>query len=105
MPVGRRFVAFVGIGEVCDPRAVVRRISAARDASPLRLALIPQITAAIITHAHSDHYLGLDDLGSVVHDAGWLHEDLLPIYATPDNWSRIEATFSSSVVSSATRTW
>jgi len=54
---------------------------------------IPRITAAIITHAHSDHYLGLDDLGSVVHDAGWLQEGLLPIYATPDNWSRIEATF------------
>jgi phosphoribosyl 1,2-cyclic phosphate phosphodiesterase len=54
---------------------------------------IPRITAAIITHAHSDHYLGLDDLGSVVRDAGWLHEGLLPLYATPDNWSRIEATF------------
>lgn len=54
---------------------------------------IPRITAAIITHAHSDHYLGLDDLGSVVGDAGWLQEGLLPIYATPDNWSRIEATF------------
>jgi phosphoribosyl 1,2-cyclic phosphate phosphodiesterase len=61
-----------------------------------QLALLPdtpQITAAIITHAHSDHYLGLDDLGSVVRDAGWLHKGLLPIYATPDNWSRIEATF------------
>jgi phosphoribosyl 1,2-cyclic phosphate phosphodiesterase len=54
---------------------------------------IPRITAAIVTHAHSDHYLGLDDLGSVVRDAGWLNEGLLPIYATPDNWSRIEATF------------
>jgi phosphoribosyl 1,2-cyclic phosphate phosphodiesterase len=54
---------------------------------------IPRITAAIITHAHSDHYLGLDDLGSVVHDAGWLQEGLLPIYATPDNWSRIDSTF------------
>ena len=54
---------------------------------------IPRILAAIITHAHSDHYLGLDDLGSLVHDAGWLHGGLLPIYAMPDNWSRIEATF------------
>src|SRR5215212_8216254 len=61
-----------------------------------QLALLPdmpRITAAIITHVHSDHYLGLDDLGSVVHDAGWLNEGLLPIYAAPDNWSRIEATF------------
>ena len=54
---------------------------------------IPRITAAIITHTHSDHYLGLDDLGSIVHDAGWLQQGLLPIYATPDNWSRIDATF------------
>jgi phosphoribosyl 1,2-cyclic phosphate phosphodiesterase len=54
---------------------------------------IPRITAAIITHTHSDHYLGLDDLGSLVWDAGWLQEGLLPIYATPDNWARIEATF------------
>jgi len=54
---------------------------------------IPRITAAIVTHTHSDHYLGLDDLGSVVQNAGWLNKGLLPIYATPDNWSRIEATF------------
>ncbi|MEO7911650.1 MAG: MBL fold metallo-hydrolase [Roseiflexaceae bacterium] len=61
-----------------------------------QLALLPdmpRITAAIITHAHSDHYLGLDDLGSLVRDAGWLNHGLLPIYAMPDNWSRIEATF------------
>jgi phosphoribosyl 1,2-cyclic phosphate phosphodiesterase len=54
---------------------------------------IPRITAAIITHTHSDHYLGLDDLASVAYGAGWLNEGLLPIYATPDNWPRIEATF------------
>src|SRR5262245_27243739 len=64
-----------------------------------RLAEIPRIRAAIITHAHSDHYLGLDDLGAVAYDCGWLSdperpfERLLPIYAPPDNWSRIETTF------------
>jgi phosphoribosyl 1,2-cyclic phosphate phosphodiesterase len=61
-----------------------------------QLALLPeapQITAAIVTHAHSDHYLGLDDLGSITQMAGWLNDGLLPIYATPDNWPRLEATF------------
>jgi phosphoribosyl 1,2-cyclic phosphate phosphodiesterase len=61
-----------------------------------QLALLPEmprISAAIITHTHSDHYLGLDDLASVAHAAGWLNGSLLPIYATPDNWPRIEATF------------
>src|SRR5262245_41216599 len=64
-----------------------------------RLADLPRIRAAIITHTHSDHYLGLDDLGAVAHDRGWLNhperpfERLLPIYAPPDNWPRIEATF------------
>jgi phosphoribosyl 1,2-cyclic phosphate phosphodiesterase len=54
---------------------------------------IPPITAAIITHTHSDHYLGLDDLASVAYGAGWLNERLLPIYATADNWPPIEVTF------------
>jgi phosphoribosyl 1,2-cyclic phosphate phosphodiesterase len=64
-----------------------------------RLAEVPRINAAIITHTHSDHYLGLDDLGAVAYDSGWLNESarpfkrLLPIYAPPDNWPRIEATF------------
>jgi phosphoribosyl 1,2-cyclic phosphodiesterase len=64
-----------------------------------RLAEIPRIRAVIITHVHSDHYLGLDDLGAVAHSCGWLNdparpfERLLPIYAPPDNWPRIEATF------------
>ena len=57
------------------------------------LAEMPRVTAAIITHAHSDHYLGLDDLGSLAQTAGWLAERPLPIYATDDNWPRIEATF------------
>ena len=57
---------------------------------------MPRISAAIITHTHSDHYLGLDDLASVAHVAGWLNDGLLPIYATPDNWPRIEATFGTS---------
>ena len=54
---------------------------------------IPRVTAAIITHAHSDHYLGLDDLGSIAQTAGWTAQGPLPIYATPDNWPRIEASF------------
>jgi phosphoribosyl 1,2-cyclic phosphate phosphodiesterase len=54
---------------------------------------MPRITAAVITHAHSDHYLGLDDLGSVAYHTGWLSDGLLPIYAAPDNWPRIEAAF------------
>jgi phosphoribosyl 1,2-cyclic phosphate phosphodiesterase len=64
-----------------------------------RLPDMSRIRAAIITHTHSDHYLGLDDLGAVAHDRGWLNdperpfERLLPIYAPPDNWPRIEATF------------
>jgi phosphoribosyl 1,2-cyclic phosphodiesterase len=57
------------------------------------LPSIPRIKAAIITHTHSDHYLGLDDLGSIANNAGWLSERPLPIYATADNWPRIEATF------------
>jgi len=54
---------------------------------------IPRIKAAVITHTHSDHYLGLDDLGSIAYHAGWLSEQPLPIYATADNWPRIETTF------------
>jgi phosphoribosyl 1,2-cyclic phosphate phosphodiesterase len=57
------------------------------------LPSIPRIKAAIITHAHSDHYLGLDDLGSIAYNAGWLREHPLPIYTTADNWPRIEMTF------------
>jgi phosphoribosyl 1,2-cyclic phosphodiesterase len=65
-----------------------------------RLPQLPRISAAIITHAHSDHYLGLDDLAAIAHHNGWLNDaarpfsQLLPIYAPPDNWPRIEATFS-----------
>jgi phosphoribosyl 1,2-cyclic phosphate phosphodiesterase len=57
------------------------------------LPALPRITAAIITHAHSDHFLGLDDLGGMAHAANWLEGSLLPIYAPADNWPRIEATF------------
>lgn len=57
------------------------------------LPSIPRIDAAIITHAHSDHYLGLDDLGSVARSAGWVREQPLPVYATADNWPHIEMTF------------
>src|SRR6266508_4891608 len=57
------------------------------------LPAMPRITAAIITHTHSDHFLGLDDLASVAYGAGWLAARPLPIYATADNWPRIEATF------------
>ncbi|MFL5805271.1 MAG: MBL fold metallo-hydrolase [Roseiflexaceae bacterium] len=64
-----------------------------------RLPELPWLSAAIITHAHSDHYLGLDDLSAVAQTNGWLsdrdgaHSRLLPVYAPPDNWPRIEATF------------
>jgi phosphoribosyl 1,2-cyclic phosphate phosphodiesterase len=64
-----------------------------------RLPELPWLGAAIITHAHSDHYLGLDDLSTVARTNGWLtdrggaYSRLLPIYAPPDNWPRIEATF------------
>jgi phosphoribosyl 1,2-cyclic phosphate phosphodiesterase len=64
-----------------------------------RLPALPRIDAAIVTHTHSDHYLGLDDLSAVAYTNGWLNDPnralggLLPIYATPDNWPRIEATF------------
>jgi phosphoribosyl 1,2-cyclic phosphate phosphodiesterase len=64
-----------------------------------RLAHLPRISAVIITHTHADHYLGLDDLGAVAHSNGWLNDAdrpfnrLLPVYAPPDNWPRIEATF------------
>jgi phosphoribosyl 1,2-cyclic phosphate phosphodiesterase len=58
-----------------------------------RLAAIPRLDAVIITHAHSDHYLGLDDLGSIASANGWLEHGLLPVYATADNWPCIEATF------------
>ena len=58
-----------------------------------QLPALPTIDAAVITHAHSDHFLGLDDLGAIVHDSGRLEHGLLPIYAPADNWPRIEATF------------
>jgi phosphoribosyl 1,2-cyclic phosphate phosphodiesterase len=58
-----------------------------------QLPELPRITAALITHAHSDHFLGMDDLGSIALTAGWLNDGLLPVYATPDNWPRLEATF------------
>lgn len=64
-----------------------------------QLPELPWLRAAIITHAHSDHYLGLDDLSAVAQTNGWLserdgsHSRLLPVYAPADNWTRIEATF------------
>lgn len=58
-----------------------------------RLPSLPRINALILTHSHSDHYLGLDDLSGIVQAAGWPGEGLLPVYAPPDNWPRIEATF------------
>jgi phosphoribosyl 1,2-cyclic phosphate phosphodiesterase len=53
----------------------------------------PSVNAAIITHAHSDHFLGLDDLGDIARESGWTAGGLLPIYAPADNWPRLEATF------------
>jgi phosphoribosyl 1,2-cyclic phosphate phosphodiesterase len=58
-----------------------------------RLPTLPRIDAAILTHAHSDHFLGLDDLATIAREAGWSARRPLPIYAVPDNWPRIEATF------------
>jgi phosphoribosyl 1,2-cyclic phosphate phosphodiesterase len=57
------------------------------------LAELPRVTAAIITHAHSDHFLGLNDLSGIAQAAGWQTDRRLPIYAPLDNWPRIEATF------------
>ena len=57
-----------------------------------RLPALPHVDGAIITHSHSDHYLGLDDLSGIA-SAGRVNARLLPIYAVPDNWPRIEATF------------
>jgi phosphoribosyl 1,2-cyclic phosphodiesterase len=56
------------------------------------LAELPRISAAIITHVHSDHVLGLDDLSAIA-CAGREKSDLLPVYAPPDNWPQIEASF------------
>ncbi len=56
------------------------------------LPALPRISAAIITHVHSDHLLGLDDLSAAV-GTGRAKGDLLPVYAPPDNWPQIEATF------------
>jgi phosphoribosyl 1,2-cyclic phosphodiesterase len=64
-----------------------------------RLPELPRISATIITHVHSDHYLGLDDLSAAAYTGGWFNDlqqsngGLLPIYAPPDNWPQIEATF------------
>jgi phosphoribosyl 1,2-cyclic phosphate phosphodiesterase len=64
-----------------------------------RMPDLPPIGAVIITHTHSDHYLGLDDLSAIAYTSGWLRDPqhsashLLPVYAPPDNWPRIEATF------------
>jgi phosphoribosyl 1,2-cyclic phosphodiesterase len=58
-----------------------------------RLPSLPRINALILTHSHSDHYLGLDDFSGIAQAAGWLGAGALPVYAPPDNWPRIEATF------------
>ena len=51
------------------------------------LAFIDNI---IITHAHADHFLGLDDLASLRRIS---ELPVLPLYALPDSWERIHDGF------------
>ncbi len=48
------------------------------------------IQAVVLTHAHADHYLGLDDLSQLRRVSG---RGSYPLYALPDNWPILERTF------------
>jgi phosphoribosyl 1,2-cyclic phosphate phosphodiesterase len=53
-------------------------------------AVLRGIEAIVITHAHADHYLGLDDLSQLRRVSG---RGGYPLYALPDNWPILERTF------------
>ncbi|MBI4614113.1 MAG: MBL fold metallo-hydrolase [Planctomycetes bacterium] len=50
-----------------------------------------RLAALVLTHPHSDHYLGLDDLARALKD---VREVLLPFYLQDDNLPVVERTFS-----------
>ena len=49
-----------------------------------------RIDHILITHPHADHYLGLDDLAALRRIS---QLPILPIYALPDGWDRIQRGF------------
>ncbi len=51
---------------------------------------LARIDHIIITHPHADHYLGLDDLAALRRIS---QLPILPIYALPDGWGRIQGSF------------
>jgi phosphoribosyl 1,2-cyclic phosphate phosphodiesterase len=53
-------------------------------------AVLRGIEAIVITHAHADHYLGLDDLSQLRRVSG---RRGYPLYALPDNWPILQRTF------------
>jgi phosphoribosyl 1,2-cyclic phosphate phosphodiesterase len=56
----------------------------------LRPHVLRGIETVIITHAHADHYLGLDDLSQLRRVSG---RGSYPLYALPDNWPILKRTF------------
>ena len=61
------------------------------------LALIDHI---IITHAHADHFLGLDDLAALRRIS---ELPVLPLYSLPDSWERIHDGFRYLIASEASQ--
>jgi len=51
---------------------------------------LAHIDHIVITHPHADHYLGLDDLAALRRIS---QLPILPIYALPDGWERIQDGF------------
>ena len=59
----------------------------------MRLHDIPRPDEIIITHAHADHFIGLDELWAYPRQVPRDRWRPIPVYATEESWPRIEARF------------
>ena len=59
---------------------------------------LAHIDHIVITHPHADHYMGLDDLAALRRIS---QLRILPIYALPDSWERIQGGFRYLIASEA----